>query len=133
MDTLKQPWNAYALNNQKSYTPHCYTLSDMSVPHTKKIPNPPAVKQITTKEENFIERVVSTFLYYGRAVNPTVLHVLSSIASSKQFGMKALAATTYLLHYLATHPDAILRYHASGMVLCVHSDVSNLTETKAQS
>ena len=45
---------------------------------------------------------------------------------------ETLEATTYLLNYLTTHPNAVLQYHSSGMVLCVHSDASYLTETKAR-
>jgi hypothetical protein len=37
------------------------------------------------------------------------------------------------LNYAATHPDAIVRYKASGMVLHVESDASYLSETKARS
>jgi hypothetical protein len=29
-----------------------------------------------------------------------------------------------MLDYLATHPDATIRYHASDMVLHIHSDAS---------
>ena len=96
------------------------------------IPPPPDIRQITSDEEKIIERVVGTFLYYGQIVDPTVLQALSAIALSKHFGLKnTLEATTYLLNYLTAHPNAILSYHAPRMVLCVHSDASYLTETKA--
>ncbi len=38
-----------------------------------------------------------------------------------------------LLDYAATHPDAIITYRASDMVLAGHSDASYLSETKARS
>ena len=37
------------------------------------------------------------------------------------------------LDYAATHPDAIITYHASDMVLVGHSHASYLSETKARS
>jgi len=37
------------------------------------------------------------------------------------------------LDYAATHPDAIITYRASDMVLVGHSDASYLSETKARS
>jgi hypothetical protein len=37
-----------------------------------------------------------------------------------------------LLDYLATHEDAGFSYHASDMVLAVHSDASYLSEPKAR-
>ncbi len=39
--------------------------------------------------------------------------------------------TLLLLGYLATQEDAVLSYHASDMVLAVHSNASYLSEPKA--
>ncbi len=41
--------------------------------------------------------------------------------------------TLQLLDYLATQEDAVLSYHASDMVLAVHSSASYLSEPKARS
>jgi hypothetical protein len=38
-----------------------------------------------------------------------------------------------LLDYLATHPDATVQFHASNMILNVHSDASYLSKTNAHS
>jgi hypothetical protein len=46
---------------------------------------------------------------------------------------KMQAATNQMLDYLATHPDATIRYHASGIVLHIHSDASYLSVSSAQS
>jgi hypothetical protein len=40
---------------------------------------------------------------------------------------------TDLLNYCATHPDAVVRYHASDMALHIHSDASYLSVAKARS
>jgi hypothetical protein len=40
---------------------------------------------------------------------------------------KTQAATNQLLDYLATHPDATIRYHASDMILHIHCDASYLS------
>jgi hypothetical protein len=45
---------------------------------------------------------------------------------------KTQAATNQLLDYLATHPDATIRYHASDMILHIHSDASYLSVSNAQ-
>jgi hypothetical protein len=37
-------------------------------------------------------------------------------------------AVTFLLNYCATHPDAVLRYRRSGMILHVDSDASILAK-----
>jgi hypothetical protein len=46
---------------------------------------------------------------------------------------KTQEATNQILDYLATHPDATIRYHASDMVLHIHSDASYLSVSNAQS
>jgi hypothetical protein len=46
---------------------------------------------------------------------------------------KTQAATNQLLDYLATHPDATIRYHASDMILHIHSDASYLPVSNARS
>jgi hypothetical protein len=46
---------------------------------------------------------------------------------------KTQYATNQMLDYLATHPDATIRYHASDMVLHIHSDASYLSVSNAQS
>ena len=40
---------------------------------------------------------------------------------------------TQLLDCLPTHPDAVIRFYASDMVLYVHSDASYLSEPQARS
>jgi hypothetical protein len=73
-------------------------------------------------------------LYYARAVDPTVLMPLNDIATEQTKATeKTQAATNQMLDYLATHPDATLRYHASDMILHIHSDVSYLSVSNAQS
>ena len=42
-------------------------------------------------------------------------------------------AVAQLLDYCATRPDEKLCYRASGMKLCIHSDVSYLSELHARS
>ena len=37
------------------------------------------------------------------------------------------------MDYLENHPDDNIRYHASDMILQIHSDASYLTEPKSQS
>jgi hypothetical protein len=43
------------------------------------------------------------------------------------------AAKNQLLDYLATHPDAAIRYHASDTILHIHSDASYLSVSNGQS
>ena len=73
-------------------------------------------------------------MYYGRAVDLTVFPALSSIASEKASAAENTEKKcAQLLDYLATHDNARIRYHASDMVLNIHSDASYLSETRARS
>jgi hypothetical protein len=67
-------------------------------------------------------------------VDPTFLIPLNDIATEQKKAMEKTQATTnQLLDYLATHPDATIRYHASDMILHIHSDASYLSVSNARS
>jgi hypothetical protein len=81
-----------------------------------------------------VQEVLGTFLFYGRAVDITMVTAIGSIATEQSCATQlTMKAVTRLLNYAATHPDAKIRYHASDMVLYVESDASYLSETKARS
>jgi hypothetical protein len=73
---------------------------------------------LTAKQCLTIQKVTGSVLYYARAVDPTVLMPLNDIATEQTKATeKTQAATNQLLDYLATHPDAAIRYHNSDMIL----------------
>ena len=74
------------------------------------------------------------FLFYGRAVDGTILVALSAIAS-QQFKptTDTMAKIKQLLDYLASQEEAILTHSASEMVLGVHSNAGNLNKSNARS
>ena len=46
---------------------------------------------------------------------------------------KPMARVTQLLDYMATNPDAVIRFYASDIMLNVHSDVSYQTASRMPS
>jgi hypothetical protein len=94
-----------------------------------------AIKATLGKEDKlFIQQVLSTFLYYARAVDSTMIVALSSIATEQAAPTKeTMDKVEQFLDYAASQEDAILTFHASDMVLACHSDVSYLSESKARS
>jgi hypothetical protein len=89
---------------------------------------------ITEKQCLNIQKVTGSVLYYTRALDPTVLMPLNDISTEQTKATeKNQAATNQLLDYLATHPDATIRYHASDMILHIHSDASYLSVSNARS
>ena len=78
--------------------------------------------------------MIGSILYYAHAVDITVLMALSSIAIEQSKGTtNTMEKAKQLLDYLASNPDATLRFKASDMVMNVHSDASYLSESDAQS
>jgi hypothetical protein len=112
-------------------------------PHKHTVPTYGQKTQYETIDESaeldkngktYIQQVTGTFLYYARAVDPTMLVALSAIASAQANPtIETMAKCKLFLDYATTHPDAIITYRASDMVLAVHSDASYLIEPKARS
>ena len=91
-------------------------------------------RKLTPKEIKFIQQVTGKFLFYARAVDPTMLHALNEIAMATVNGTEAtLKATVHFLNYAASNPNAKLRYIASDMVLHVDSDAAYLVASQARS
>jgi hypothetical protein len=89
---------------------------------------------LTAQQCLTIQKVTGSVLYYARAVDSTVLMPLNDIATEQTNATeKTQAATNQLLDYVATHPDATIRFHASDMILHIHSDDSYLSVSNARS
>ena len=91
-------------------------------------------RPLNKKGKRFIQQVCGKFLYYGRAVDSTLLTPISAIASQQANPTEeTLQQTQQLLDYIATQEEAIITYSASDMTLAVHSDAGYLNEPKARS
>jgi hypothetical protein len=78
--------------------------------------------------------VIGSISYYNCAMDITVLMALSSMAIKQSKGTSLMTAKTMqLLDYLATNPDATIRFCASDMILNVHSDASHSLESNSRS
>ena len=81
-----------------------------------------------------IQKIIGTLLYYRRTVDSTILPYLGSLETAQSKPTEHTdKLVNQLLNYLYTHPDATVRYHASSMVLHVHSDASYLSKSNARS
>ena len=91
-------------------------------------------EELSKDDKKYVQQVLDTFLYYGRAVDDTMLTALNTIASSQANPTRLTRHKIKLfLDYAATNSDAVLTYRASNMVLEVHSDASYLSKVKARS
>jgi hypothetical protein len=122
----------YDTPNHPQHTPSWYVtpVYGAKTQYETKDETPP----LTAQQCLTIQKVTGSVLYYARAVDPTVSMPLNDIATEKTKATeKTQAATNQLLDYLATHPDAAIRYHASDMILHIHSDASYLSVSHARS
>ncbi len=114
-------------------SPAVFTPPNYGAPDT--VPAPDTSPPLTSDEIKFVQAVIGVFLYYARAVDPTMLTQLSKLATmqSPNPTQHLLAQVGHFLQYAATFPNASVVFHASGMLLVTHSDASYLSETKARS
>jgi hypothetical protein len=123
----------HLIPKQLQHQPHKHTVPTYgaTIQYAK---DDDATSLLLKEEKKYIQQVLGTFLYYGRAVDSTMLMALSFIASTQAEPTKETMENIKLfLDYVASHQDANLTYQASDMVLIIHSDASYLSEPKARS
>jgi hypothetical protein len=115
---------------------HClFAPNPVTYGKSNQAPNPtdnsPLLDNASKKR---IQQVVGSFLYYARAVDSTILMALSDIAPQQSVPTKnTKRQVDQFLDCMWMHPDAVIRYRTSDMVLNVHSDASYLSAPCAQS
>ena len=117
------------------HAPHPW-LKAMYGAKSQHVPPPDDSALVSATELTFIQQVIGKFLYYARAVDCTMLTALNELATTqttKTATTKIMNKIIWFLDYAATHPDAKVRYHASGMVLHIQSDASYLSVKNAKS
>ena len=115
------------------YAPHCWTQPAYGQ-KVQLAPQSDTTALLDTKDKRRIQSVVGTFLFYGRAVEPTVLTALNDIATvQSQPTTDTFKKTQMLLDYLATYPRAKLRFYAGDMKLHIESDAAYLVLPGAKS
>ncbi len=111
--------------------PHVKPTYGTKAQYTENVDTSPPLDK---KGKKYIQEVISTNLYYARCVNSTMLPALGSLATQQANPMQNTKKIVHqLLDYATTHPDAIITYQASDMVLAGHSNASYLLETNARS
>jgi hypothetical protein len=111
-------------------------------PHPHICPNYGAKEQYTKVEEDlpplnkddkkYIQAVAGTLLYYGQAVDSTILPALSAITTKQaKPTAKTVAMVKQLLDYCTSQEEAIMTIKASNMVLQVHSNAGYANKKKS--
>ena len=67
---------------------------------------------VDEKKKRLVQQVVGSILYYGKGPDLTTLVALSTLASEQSKATeKTVSNMEWLLDYLATNPDAKIRYY----------------------
>jgi hypothetical protein len=88
---------------------------------------------LSNKGVKKLQQLMGTLLYYARAVDPTLIMSINVLASEQSRATSVTADKVIkLLNYCSTHPETKIRYHASEMILYIHSDASHLSERESK-
>jgi hypothetical protein len=89
---------------------------------------------LSDKDVNKLQQLTGTLLYYAQAVDPTLIMPINVLASEQSNATEVTADKVIkMLNYCNTHPETKIRYHASDMILHIHSNASYLSENEANS
>ena len=90
------------------YAPHRWTAPAYGQ-RLHMAPDPDSSELLDQKGIKFIQTVVGIFLYYARALDPTMLRTLNEISRIQARPTKdTLAKAKWFLDYAATYPNAII-------------------------
>ena len=122
-------------NIYPQYSPHRHNPIKYGQKGIQQFANSPDdTPKLSPMDTKHIQSITGSFLYYGRAIDYTILPALNEIASAQAQPTKRMQEKTQqLMDYLYTYPNAFIRYYASDMILHVDSDAAYLVAPKARS
>ena len=89
---------------------------------------------LPTSKISKIQSIAGSFLYYGRAVDPTILPAVNEIGITQATPTTATEAKCKkLCDYVCTHPSSTLRFKASDMCLYIDTDAAYLVAPNSKS
>ena len=114
------------------FAPHHWSL-----PSYGKQPQLLQINKSTTLDKTqtrLIQSISGAFLYYGRAVDPTILPALTDISSAQAKPTEhTKKGCDMLMNYVYTFPNAKIRFTKSDMILYIDSYHAYLVLPQAQS
>ena len=91
-------------------------------------------RPISAEAKTRIQQIVGVFLFYARAVDPTMLCAVNKLASKQAAPtVDTVTQADRILQYAHRYPNAAVTIRASDMQLRCHSDASYLSEAKSRS
>ena len=81
--------------------------------------------KLNKEDRTFTQQAIGVFLFYGQAVDVTMLCPLSAIVMDQTNPtQETMEKVKKIMNHAATHPDTIVTYRKSDMILAGNIDVS---------
>ena len=105
--------------NRPQHTPSKWTPPDYGA-KVQHAPEEDTTDPLPKEGIKRLQEIIGVFLFYARSVDNTMLVALGTLGAAQTKGTKqTMEAAVHLLNYAASHPDAVVRFTASDMVLHV--------------
>ena len=115
------------------YAPHRWTQPAYGI-KTQYAPQPDLSSPLDTAGIKFVQSTTGSLLYYSHAVDSTLVVALNEIVTSQAAPTEnTKAKVQWFLDYVATYPNAKIRFSKSDMILYIDSDAAYLVLPNAQS
>ena len=89
-------------------------------------------EKLDANNKKRLQKFVGNFLYYARAVNPTMLMSTNLLAAvHTKPTIEIVKQVTHFLNYGETHTDTVTECRRSGMIIHIYSDASYISEPEA--
>jgi len=130
-DVLKK--HQHPKPTKPQYAPHrwnkpAYGRQTQFAPELDRTP------KLDAKRKQQVQSIVGSLLYYGRAIDPSILPALNEISTEQTNPTEnTMKKCKRLLDYMHTYPNARMRYIAGTMQLMVDSDAAYLVLPNARS
>jgi hypothetical protein len=123
----------HASQTRPEHAPHMWNPPVYGA-KTQYVENETTSPALSAKDANKLQQLTGTLLYYARAVDPTFIMPINVFTSEQSKATSDTADKVIkLLNYCNTHQETKIRYHASDMILYIHSDASYISEREANS
>ena len=124
----------YQPNRYPEYSPHEHIPIEYGTKTRQYATAPDSSPLLDPKGTKYIQSVTGSLLYYGRAIDNTILPTLNEIAAQQATPTeKTKQKTQRLLDYVNTFQNVYIRFLASDMILNIDSDAAYLVAPKSRS
>jgi hypothetical protein len=121
----------HAAPEHPEHAPHTWTPPIYGA-KTQYVEDKTISPALSDRNVNKLQQLTSKLLYYDRALDPAIIMPINVLASSQSIAITVTADKVIKLLILQHSSRNKKRYHASDMILHIHSDASYLSENEAK-